>query len=357
MSDNQRTTDRDERGTADGAWSVRHGDGRDFGPAPADVARAADREEADAEGPAATCRRAAAVTLDRDADLGEVVLAILGECIAHVAGNRRAILTGHDPDGVHQMRVGVRRLRTALGLPGHLFASPDRQALAGELRWLTGALAPARCWDVFRADQLPAAIEALSGGTRARAIQRAVDILSETDAAEARAAVDSDRFVDLMSTVGRWKAGPPWSGDVATGRPGRDIAIRILDKRHRQVGRLAADADRRDVSELHAARLRLKKLRYTAEFFASLCSKRGVEDRRYLAYVAAMATVQSSLGRLNGALGVATLLDPVAPYMDAKSGACALGAIIGFHAGRAVELVDDARTHLAAFRHARPFWS
>ena len=97
-------------------------------------------------------RRAESLHLERDATLGEASLAALRESLAHVACNQRAVLSGRDIEGVHQMRVGLRRLRAALGLFRHQFRASARDNLLGELRWLAGALAPARAWDVFLAE-------------------------------------------------------------------------------------------------------------------------------------------------------------------------------------------------------------
>jgi len=63
-----------------------------------------------------------------------------------------ARIAGADPEYLHQMRVALRRLRTAFDIFAD--AAPDAAGLDGELRWLSRALERARDWDVFVADTL-----------------------------------------------------------------------------------------------------------------------------------------------------------------------------------------------------------
>src|SRR5262249_10337640 len=50
---------------------------------------------------------------------------------------------------VHQMRVGLRRLRAAMSLFADVLQDPQSAALKEELKWLTGELGPARELDVL----------------------------------------------------------------------------------------------------------------------------------------------------------------------------------------------------------------
>lgn len=296
-------------------------------------------------------RRAGALHLERDATVGEASLAAFRESLAHVAGNQGAILTGRDIEGVHQMRVGLRRLRAALGLFRHLFRAPARDSLLDELRWLASALAPARAWDVFLAEQLPPVTVALVGETELREIERAAGSLREAAYAEARSAIGSSRFLNLMLSARLLLAEPPWAENAGIERSARDVAFEILDRRHRKARRLAKEAHRLEEQELHALRLRLKKLRYAAEFFASL-----FPERRVRTYLKSISRSQQSLGHVNDARTLTTLLEPLACRVEAESGAKALGAVAGFHAGRVEALLAEARTDVRTFARARRFW-
>src|SRR5690606_24945293 len=58
---------------------------------------------------------------------------------------------GEAPEGVHQMRVALRRLRSALRIFGKVLACDAVSDLDARLKTLARALGPARDWDVFLA--------------------------------------------------------------------------------------------------------------------------------------------------------------------------------------------------------------
>ena len=54
------------------------------------------------------------------------------------------------PEGVHQMGVGLRRLRTALAIFSDLTeADPHIKSVKNNLKWITSELGPARDFDVY----------------------------------------------------------------------------------------------------------------------------------------------------------------------------------------------------------------
>ena len=77
--------------------------------------------------------------------LTEIVLG----CVDHLRGNEACVLTRAHEEGVHQIRVASRRLRSCLSLFRNLIPNEQRKYLNRELRWLIGEFGPARDWDVF----------------------------------------------------------------------------------------------------------------------------------------------------------------------------------------------------------------
>jgi CHAD domain-containing protein len=69
-------------------------------------------------------------------------------CLKQVVDNLPALIKG-DPEGVHQMRVGLRRLRAAMSLFPGLVRVPQTAGIKAELKWLTGELGPAREFEVL----------------------------------------------------------------------------------------------------------------------------------------------------------------------------------------------------------------
>src|SRR3546814_14860886 len=93
----------------------------------------------------------------------DALAAVLGACLRHWSANEAAAIDGSDPEGVHQMRVGLRRFRSALTVFGDLLPAAQLAWLQEEAKWALNALGSARDWDVFLAD-LRAPLEAARPG-------------------------------------------------------------------------------------------------------------------------------------------------------------------------------------------------
>jgi triphosphatase len=314
-----------------------------------DVASKSARGFALHRGREADVRKAEPVPLAEGATIAEAGLAILAECLSHIAANQAAVQAGRDSEGVHQMRVGVRRLRAALSLFGDLLDPGAREELTGELRWLAAALAPARAWDVFLTELLPPVARVLAGDAAMAPVEAAAMELREQGYAEARAAIGSQRYFALVLSLTLWLAEPPWISRVEADMPAETMAAEILDRRHRKVRRLARVAADLDETQLHALRLRFKKLRYAAEFLAPL-----FPDRPMKRYIKAISRPQKTLGNLNDAQTLKPLIDGLSAA--GSNGARAVGAIAGFHAGRAEALLDQARSDIRSFAKAWRSW-
>jgi CHAD domain-containing protein len=177
-------------------------------------------------------------------------------------------LVAHDPvarlgdaEGVHQMRVATRRLRSDLRTFGPLLDAAWAQALREELRWLAEPLGAVRDLDVQlerleeEAPDLLADLAPLVDTLRAR-----------RDAARAalRDVLRSDRYRALQDRLLDAVRDP-----LATGRADRAAKRelpRLLDRAWRPVERLGAALGSHDSAErYHQLRIRVKRLRYAAE--------------------------------------------------------------------------------------------
>src|SRR5262249_23368976 len=140
---------------------------------------------------------------------GEAFQIIGFSCLHHFAANRDAVAHS-DPEGVHQMRVGLRRIRAAMSLFKELIGQPDAKHIKGELKWLTGQLGQARDFDVY----LKEALKPLEQEEpRAREVATlAEDIKSRRRAGFVRAkgAVESQRYRKLVLECALWLAGGDW---------------------------------------------------------------------------------------------------------------------------------------------------
>lgn len=205
---------------------------------------------------------------------------------------------GRDPEPVHQMRVAVRRLRTALRLGRDALPARQAERLTCELRWLAGELGALRDLDVQLANlewhrrRLGAAARGhLDGYRRALLRQRTVARRAT------RTLLDGERFAALLlaleHTAGA--AARPAAGPAATPitRAGRQAVKRAW---RRLVKRGAALDELPEAEDLHALRIRGKRLRYVLEALEPITGRAG---RRVIAQ---LTELQDVLGRFNDAI-------------------------------------------------------
>ncbi len=246
--------------------------------------------------PAAASVKARAIALPPRATLGEACRRILAGCLEHAQANVAGVLAG-DSECLHQMRVGLRRLRAALDLFGKF--APLPASLRQDLDWLAALLGKARDWDVFMTGTLDAV-----GGAAWRHHRQVLRDRARPLAAAAhdavRRALRGRRYARLASALEQWLHGPSWPGQDNGAVPARlerkaGKAMRpLLARARRRLLKRLRQADRGDAASLHRVRIAAKKARYAAEFFQPLLPA-GPLDR----HVRRLKALQDALGRLN----------------------------------------------------------
>src|SRR6185437_2149873 len=196
-------------------------------------------------------------------------------CITQLLGNEAAALAGQ-PEGIHQMRVAVRRFRAILSSFDKLVPVPCRRPLDDELRWFARALGPARNFDVFAGDLLgPARAEAVEAPALER-LRKATERRRRLAYSAAHRAIRSRRFTVLLLHLMRWLDGGGWRDakhPAAAARllePIGTLAPAVLDRRRRTARKRSRRFADQSPQQRHKLRIALKKLRYTTELFGSL---------------------------------------------------------------------------------------
>ena len=130
--------------------------------------------------------KAAPLTLSKHLTIEQAFRAIAINCLMHMSANRDGITQRQDVESVHQMRVGLRRLRTLFALFKAVLPVPD--LLQQELTWLGAQLGAARDWDVLAGSTLPAVAAHVSGEEGLDAVTLAAQALARQQHAAATAA-------------------------------------------------------------------------------------------------------------------------------------------------------------------------
>jgi len=249
-------------------------------------------------GEAAKAVHAGDVVLEPSATTGEAFRAVGFSCLHQLCANERGVRAA-DSESVHQMRVGLRRLRAAMSVFRDLLRDSESETVKAELKWLTEQLGPARDFDVFVRES----VAPLSGtSAEMEILQKDIERRRDEGFKRARAAVDSERYRRLTLTIAFWLANGGWSTTVdplkvaPRQRPATDFAAEVLGLRLAKIVKNTKKLDELDVRRRHKLRIAIKKLRYGCEFFASLFNG-GKTRRRKLAAV--LEELQDVLGVLN----------------------------------------------------------
>ncbi|HWA45031.1 MAG TPA: CHAD domain-containing protein [Hypericibacter adhaerens] len=303
-------------------------------------------------------RRGSPIAIERGATAQSAFGDIARACLAQFGANEAVVERGEDPEGVHQARVALRRMRALVAAYRHYMANDVHGWLSQELRWLQQELSPARDWDVFVGYTLPPILRRLPEDLALQHLQGEAEAVRRAAYDTVRALFASPRYTLLLLKVGRlieagdWKA-PAGTSEAATlDEPIKRFADRLLAFRQRRLKKFAKKRESLSESELHRLRLLAKKLRYSADFFRSLYAQKPV--RRFYA---AIAELQDRLGSINDAVVTHGLLQKLEPRMpDSAEAAHAIGLVRGWQAAKIDQDLIGFAQVWKDFSAAKPFW-
>ena len=198
--------------------------------------------------------------------MAAVLTALLDTLAANVSGTVRDV----DTEFLHDLRVAVRRTRSALKLAGDGLPPGLARRFAPEFRWLGALTTPTRDLDVYLLDY-PAMAAGLVAATP-QELQPFRDYLVRQRAGARRELTKGLRSARFARLTGQWRealAGVPG----ARGRrlsAARLAATQIARAHQRVISAGGAITDTSPAQHLHDLRKRCKELRYLLEIFGSL---------------------------------------------------------------------------------------
>ncbi|MEO3435426.1 CHAD domain-containing protein [Inquilinus sp. CAU 1745] len=312
-----------------------------------------DRGHDRAAGIAPAWRKAGKLALDPAGSAEDALEKVLRHCLAHWLSNESAAEDGSDPEGVHQMRVALRRLRSAAALFRPLLPARDSDWLTAETRWIAAALGPARDWDVFLAETVePLERAAGRGDAGLRDLRERAETARGEGYEGVRRLLAAPRYAAFLLTFGAWLEERGWRSpgmEAALSRPVTRLAAAALDRRHRKLLKAGRHFGRLTPEERHEVRIALKKLRYAVDFFRSV-PPAGQPAGKMKAYRKALGGLQDALGHMNDGVTACKLLDALGA--DGR----AAGLVLGWHARGAEALEPKLLAAWNGFAQARPFW-
>jgi inorganic triphosphatase YgiF len=268
---------------------------------------------------------AAEVPKEIHADLscGEAFSILLERAARQIIENKQAVLDSDDPRGAHQMRVGLRRLRSVLRALRHFVDTPllmKFDAIARDMaRWLG---------ELRDADALISAIhapveEAVGEQGGFKELKRTLVQRRQAKQASIRSLLKSGRWSMLQLYLSLWPQ--VLAEHKALERPLLGSARKVLKQRWKKLRKQGSKLDELSIEERHELRKSLKHLRYISEFFAPAFQKEKTTSR----FMRRLKELQDVFGYMND-VNMAGQLKSIA---EATKGATALAAhyIMGWH--------------------------
>lgn len=243
--------------------------------------------------------KAASVELHERMNTAQAFGVIVGSCLRHFRLNEPLVAEHRNKEALHQTRVAIRRLRSALALFRPAIAGGECERIEAELKWFLAESGDARNLDVYLESDLLDDQRRFILERRDDAYDRAI------------AATDSSRFRRLTLDVLGWSVAGEWRSRRLARQPIKTFINRRVGRLWSKVSRfgpVASMGERRR----HRFRIRVKSLRYALEFADQIQHSRAKRQRKFERNI---RRLQESLGSLQDIV-TARALVAINPWLD-----------------------------------------
>ncbi|HEY5085216.1 MAG TPA: CHAD domain-containing protein [Rhizomicrobium sp.] len=282
----------------------------------------------------------------------DVFRATLSDCLAQLTANVATLRASRSVEGLHQLRVALRRLEVVLKAFGEEFQQDWLSDLRSRAKILSSRLGPARDLDVFLTELLDAPAEGNENEAflNLRARMEEMRDRAWKEAGDCVAGADFALFTEDVAGLAHSRL--PLARDTKLSR----VAKRLLDRQQARALKRGKKARDGDEANLHGLRIALKKLRYTAEFLAPLYPRRKVKR-----YVRELRGLQEHLGAINDIAHVRATIAKLLRETEAKRPApgerYAAGLVAGWYRARRPHIAKQALKRWKKFLKVEPFWA
>ncbi|MEI7612096.1 MAG: CYTH and CHAD domain-containing protein [Betaproteobacteria bacterium] len=270
-------------------------------------------------------------------------------CLAQLQRNEAGAIAGINPEYVHQARVAIRRLRSALKLFSPVLSADFVAVYSPRWRELATNLGSARDWDVFLSETLAPLEEAFPGDADLAVLRTKGQTLKIKAQSSASVALKQKEYSQLLLafSAALFRVEPPTIARAAKdqGLSLRRFAGRRLHKRADAIEQRLGEHGKMNAERRHELRIEFKKLRYALEFFAPL-----LPGQRLAEYQAVLSGIQDVLGALNDQVTASRLIKEVHPQGQPNP------LTQGWIAGRTQLLLASLNQQLRLFKARKKPW-
>jgi len=252
--------------------------------------------------------KAAPTQLNTAMNAEQAFSTIVSRCLTHLQMNEEMVLYGNDIEGVHQMRVALRRLRSCLTLYKSVIPRKAHAELNEKIKYIANCLGEARDWDVFR-ENLMLMQQHIPNNDALIQLDKHISVLQADAYVKVRTLLRSSSYTQLILELGLWISTQAWQSSLSKQAkktlraPAKKLANTLLQKQYQRVINYAAGHENFTDEQRHELRILIKKMGYGSKFFAELYPRKKVRP-----YTKTLSALQDELGVLNDVSVAADLL-------------------------------------------------
>lgn len=254
-------------------------------------------------------------------------------CLEHFQRNEQGLLTSRDPEFVHQARVALRRLRSAIKLFSPVLPPEFVAAYGQTWQTLGSALGEARNWDVFLTETLPPFLEAFPNDKGGKRLNKGAQRKAQNARKSVSGLLATHEYPRLLLEF----TAAVYTVCQALPIPLEEFAQQQIARHVRKARKLTIRHIELTPPERHKMRIALKKFRYTLDFFSPL-----VTSKKQHTYLASLIHLQDILGLINDHVTADTLI-------NSEFEKCYSSPIMGWISGRHVLLIHNLENTLRSF--------
>jgi CHAD domain-containing protein len=258
---------------------------------------------------------------------------------------------GENIEGVHQVRVAFRRMRSTMVLFRKAIPREITDAMGAEMRWIASEMGPARDLDVFIDEGLKQMVGKIP---LTQGEQKLMDLALKQQAqayVRVRAMFDGKRYKAFVKDFDLWLTNCGWfqedlpaSVRAKLNTPIRLYAAKVLNKRVTKVLQAGEHKNQMSIDELHQLRIEGKKLRYATDFFSPMFGAAGMAE-----FNAHLKSLQGLLGTMNDVSVMPGLIDGLLVGVKDVDTIKYAGSAIGWRAREYEEVRGELDARWAAF--------
>lgn len=230
-----------------------------------------------------------------------------------------------DPEGVHQVRVRIRKFRAILAFFRPLFKAEDYLIQQDNLRKLGQQFAEVRQLDVLLEGISAIETESTLVISTFGQIKDHLQGKRETAFQHLLASLKTDAFALDLLDLWVWKLNDPWAAEAWDLQVSiKDYTAAQIDKWLKKIRRSMKNLDVKDQQAVHRVRIKSKKLRYVIEQLFSILNQ---ETRKSMD---AFEKIQDDLGYFHDVFANQQLLEQLVSESDDCQLHYQAGIIIGW---------------------------